>query len=203
MGPDVIVSISAIEHHEYCPRQCALIHVDGLWADNASTVDGVRAHRRADSGLHGAERGRLVLRSIPLWSEGLGLSGRADVVEVYDDGEVVPVEYKSGVRHGEAADLQVCAQAMCLEEMLSVAVHRGFVWYGGPRRRHQVAVTPQLRDRTVAAVAAIRRSIAHGSLPEAVDDERCPPCQLRAACLPEIAAHRDVVDRYLRDVLDQ
>ena len=136
-----IVTISAIEHFVYCPRQCALIHCDGVWSDNAQTVRGSRAHRRVDSGRHRRERGRLVLRSIPLWSETLGLSGRADAVEI-EPGVVRPVEYKSGIQHGSAADLQLCAQALCLEEMLNVAIPDGDVWYGGPRRRVRVAFTP-------------------------------------------------------------
>ena len=131
---DPVVSISAIEHFVYCPRQCALIHCDGVWSDNAHTVRGTRAHRRVDSGTHRHERGRLVLRAIPLWSEALGLSGRADAVEI-ETGVVRPIEYKSGTRHGAAADLQLCAQALCLEEMLDVEIPDGCIWYGGPRRR--------------------------------------------------------------------
>ncbi|MXW23318.1 MAG: Dna2/Cas4 domain-containing protein, partial [Chloroflexi bacterium] len=96
MTPDPVIQISAIEHFVYCPRQCALIHCDGVWSDNAHTVRGARAHRRVDSGEHRQERGRQVLRAIPLWSEELGLSGRADAVEVEDDA-VRPVEYKAGV----------------------------------------------------------------------------------------------------------
>ena len=112
MAPDApVIAISAIEHFAYCPRQCALIHCDGVWADNSHTVQGSRAHRRVDSGQHRRERGRLVLRAIPLWSESLGLSGRADAVEI-ESGSVRPVEYKSGVPHGSAADLQLCAQAL-------------------------------------------------------------------------------------------
>ena len=124
MSAELVVPISAIEHFVYCPRQCALIHCDGVWNDNAHTVRGTRAHRRVDSGQHRRERGRQVLRAIPLWSEALGLSGRADAVEM-ERGAVRPVEYKSGVRHGAAADLQLCAQAMCLEEMLDVAIPHG------------------------------------------------------------------------------
>ena len=120
----IVIPISAIEHFVYCPRQCALVHCDGIWADNAHTVRGSRSHRRVDSGKARRERGKLVLRAIPLWPEELGLTGRADAVEL--DGDVVrPVEYKSGVPHGTAADLQVCAQAMCLEEMLAVEIPRG------------------------------------------------------------------------------
>lgn len=193
-----MVPISAIEHHAYCPRQCALIHVEGQWADNRSTVDGVRAHRRTDSGRHKRERGRLVLRSIPLWSESLGLSGRADVVEVTDDGRVTPVEYKSGTRHGDAADLQVCAQAMCLEEMLGIAVPTAYVWFGAHRQRQLVRVDEGLRDATLATIGAIRRAISSGSLPAAVDDERCPPCQLRDSCLPEITGHSSATTVYVQ-----
>ena len=148
----VVIPISAIEHFVYCPRQCALIHCDGVWADNAYTVRGSRAHRRVDSGKARRERGKLVLRAIPLWSEELGLTGRADAVEL--DGDVVrPVEYKSGVPHGTAADLQVCAQAMCLEEMLAVEIAEGAVWYAGLRRRVRVALTTDLRDRVREAIA--------------------------------------------------
>lgn len=201
MGPDVVVAISAIEHHAYCPRQCALIHVDGVWDDNAHTVDGVRAHRRADSGRSRLERGRLVLRSIPLWSESFGLTGRADVVEVHPDGSVVPVEYKSGVRHGEAADLQVCAQALCLEEMLGVEVPVGAIWYGGPRRRQTVALDHDLRSRTVRTIEAIRAAIVAGTLPPAVDDGRCASCQLRSHCLPDLMVRQGDVQRYLSELL--
>lgn len=190
MGPEIVVPISAIEHHVYCPRQCALIHVDGVWAENVHTISGTRAHRRVDSGERRSERGRLVLRSIPLWSEQLGLSGRADAVEVREGGLVEPVEYKSGARHGEAADLQLCAQALCLEEMLGIKVAVGFIWYGGTRRRLAVPLDAGLRVKTVHAVDEIRSTMARGTLPEAVDDSRCESCQLRHHCLPELSSGR-------------
>lgn len=117
MTTEPVIALSALEHHVYCPRQCALIHVDGLWIDSEHTVRGDLGHRRADSGEHKQERGRLVLRAVPLWSEQLGLTGRADVVELHSDGSLVPVEYKIGRRHGDAAHVQLCAQALCLEEM--------------------------------------------------------------------------------------
>lgn len=190
------IPISALEHFEYCPRQCALIHCDGVWADNAHTVRGSRAHRRVDGGKSRRERGKLVLRAIPLWSEKLGLTGRADAVEL--DGDVVrPVEYKSGVPHGIAADLQVCAQAMCLEEMLSVEIAEGAVWYGGPRRRISVAFTPALRTRVRHAIAEIRAQLQSGELPGAPNDERCRECQLRSHCLPELTSAPNRVARYL------
>lgn len=197
MRSSIIVPLSAIEHHEYCPRQCALIHVDGVWADNVHTVSGSRAHRRVDSGEHRRERGRLVLRSIPLWSEAHGLAGRADAVEVLPGRVVQPVEYKSGTRHGIAADLQLCGQALCLEEMLGVPVTDGFIWYGGTRRRHRVHLDGSLRNRTLHAVEAIRSEITSGDLPVAVDDARCRACQVRHHCLPELSSGRVDVGAYL------
>ena len=200
MTPEPVIPISAIEHFVYCPRQCALIHCDGIWSDNAHTVKGSRKHRRVDSGQHRKERGREVLRSIPLWSEALGLTGRADVVELID-GAVHPVEYKSGVRHGMAADMQVCAQALCLEEMLSVNVSHGFVWYGGPKRRVRVEFTQDLRGHVRDVIHAIRRQVLEAKLPPAVDDSRCAACQLNAHCLPMLTNAPGKVQRYIDDVV--
>ncbi len=195
-----IVRISAIEHFAYCPRQCALIHTDGVWTDNRHTIRGRRAHRRADSGKSRQERGCQVLRAVPLWSERLGLSGRADVVEVQGD-RVWPVEYKSGTRHGDAADLQVCAQALCLEEMLGVEIPHGYVWYGGPKRRERVTLSLELRERVLQVVDAIRSQMDTAILPEAPNDERCRECQLLNHCLPEITSAPDRVVKYLEEVV--
>ena len=203
MTTEPVVLISAIEHFVYCPRQCALIHCDGVWSDNAHTVRGARAHRRVDGGQHRQERGRRVLRAIPLWSESLGLSGRADVVEVAEDGTVCPVEYKSGVRHGAAADLQLCAQALCLEEMLEVEIPCGYVWYGGPRRRVRVDFTQTLRREVREAIDRIRAQLTTFELPEAPNDARCTECQLLHHCLPELSSAPRKVDRYIRDVVFQ
>ena len=200
MNDEPIVAISAIEHFVYCPRQCALIHCDGVWSDNAHTVRGSRAHRRVDSGHHRRERGRLVLRAIPLWSETLGLSGRADAVEM-EGGAVRPVEYKSGVRHGAAADLQLCAQALCLEEMLNVDIPEGHVWYGGPRRRVPVAFTTALRREVEEIIHDIRQQLLAASLPDAPNDHRCPECQLRHHCMPEMTSAPQKVSRYMADVV--
>ena len=141
-----------------------------------------------------------MLRGIPLWSEALGLSGRADVVEI-EIGAVRPVEYKSGVRHGSAADLQLCAQALCLEEMLGVAIPEGYVWYGGPRRRDRVVFTAGLRREVREVIRAIRKQLETGRLPEAPNDERCEQCQLRNHCLPELTSAPWRVSRYLADVV--
>lgn len=200
MSLEPVVPISAIQHFAYCPRKCALIHCDGVWSDNEHTVRGTRAHRRVDSGKHRRERGGLVLRGIPLWSEVLGLSGRADAVEIADDA-IRPVEYKAGVRHGQTADLQLCAQALCLEEMLEVEVSYGYVWYGGPKRRLRVEFNVALRDEVRRIVEAIREQLVTGQLPVAVDDERCNACQLLHHCLPQLGKAPRKVRSYLNDVV--
>lgn len=201
MNHEWIVPIAAIEHHVYCPRQCALIHVDGIWLDNVHTVRGERGHRRVDSGERRSERGRLVVRGVPLWSEALGLSGRADAIEIGEDGRVTPVEYKIGRRHGDAADLQLCAQALCLEEMLGVRVEQGCLWFSGPRRRWTVPIDASLRAQTTRAIEEIRAWLQAQRLPPAVDDARCSQCQLAEVCQPSITADRERVLRYLRDTV--
>lgn len=202
MRSQPVVLLSALEHYLYCPRQCALIHVDGYGTDNAHTVAGTRAHRRVDTAPSRRERGRKILRGIPLYSERYGLSGRADAIELHYDGSVVPIEYKAGVSHGQAADVQLCAQGLCLEEMLGRPVSFGFVWYGGPRRRVRVDFTPSLRAATTGAIEAIRRMIQDAALPPAVADSRCKECQLEPICLPQVVIKPESIHRYVeREVL--
>ena len=199
MTIEPIVPVSAIEHHAYCPRQCALIHVDGIWTENAHTVRGRRSHRRVDTAPSRRERGRLVARGIPLYSDTYGLVGRADAVELMDDGSVVPVEYKGGVRHGNAAELQLCAQALCLEEMLGCTIDHGFVWYAGPRRRERVPLGAELRGATIAAIDRIRSVLMEGRLPPPAADQRCGECQLEPVCLPNVVIAPSKVRRFLRE----
>ncbi|HLH69937.1 MAG TPA: CRISPR-associated protein Cas4 [Candidatus Dormibacteraeota bacterium] len=199
--PEPIVPISALEHHRYCPRQCALVHVDGLWFDNEHTVRGAAGHLRADSGTHRRERGRQVLRAIPLWSESLGLSGRADVVEVTADGTLVPVEYKVGSRHGDAAHVQLCAQALCLEEMTGRPVREGFLWFAPARRRLRVDFDVDLRALTLSTIEEVRAWLRDEQLPPPVNDARCRQCQLLDHCQPELCADPDRIRAYLAEVV--
>lgn len=202
MNPEPIVPIAALEHHVYCARQCALIHVDGLWVDSAFTVRGTLGHARADSAQHRVERGKQVLRSIPLWSEALGLTGRADVVEVAPDGSLVPVEYKIGARHGTAAEVQLCAQALCLEEMFERDVPSGVIWLSVPRRRLQVRFDERLRSATLTVIDEVRSWLRSDRLPPAVNDARCPRCQLVDHCQPQLAADPNRVMRYMARVVE-
>jgi CRISPR-associated exonuclease Cas4 len=183
------VLISAIEHYSYCPRQCALIHVEQTYDENVYTIRGSLAHERVDDGDSAPQRGMPTLRAIPLWSERYGLRGKADVVE-WHGGVPYPVEHKVGRRHGRHADLQLCAQALCLEEMLSVGVPLGAISYGATRRRHEVVFNAELREQTVAAIRAVRAIVRGQVLPPAPNDARCPNCSLIHACLPGTVAEQ-------------
>jgi len=182
---DEEVLISAIEHFSYCARQCALIHVEQTFEENVFTMRGEIAHERVDSGDAATPRGVRVVRGIPLWSERLGLRGKADLVEMRADGPY-PVEYKVGRRHGRHADLQLCAQALCLEEMLGQPVPRGALFYYETRRRTEIAMDAALRRQTMEAVEGIRAMLKAQRLPAARNDARCPNCSLITVCLPHV-----------------
>lgn len=183
------VLISAIEHYSYCPRQCALIHVEQTYDENLYTIRGNLAHERADSGDATANRGVRTVRALPLWSDRHALRGKADVVE-WHDGVPYPVEYKVGRRHGEHAQLQLCAQALCLEEMFGLAVPRGAIYYGATRKRQEIVFDTKLRARTLTIIAAIQAMLVEQILPAAVDDARCPNCSLINACLPTVIGNK-------------
>ena len=190
MNNSVEVLISAIEHYSYCRRQCALIHVERTWAENVYTVRGSLAHERVDSGVADKRAGVRAVRDVPLWSEKLGIRGKADVVEFPGD-VPFPIEYKVGKRRARHSDLQLCAQALCLEEMLGRAVPRGAVYYHGERRRHAVELDDALRAETVAIVEAIRTTLQSQQLPEAPNDARCRKCSLKTDCLPGVVGEPD------------
>ncbi len=200
--PDVDpIPISAIEHYAYCARQCAIIAVDDVWSDNIYTVRGQAGHRRVDDpGASRIERGRQVLRAVPLWSEVLELTGRADAVEVDGNGNFCPVEYKMGVRHGDAAHLQLCAQGLCLEEMTGLAVSQGALWFAGPRRRVIVDLDDDLRARTIDVIHKIRSVMRQVTLPPAPNDARCDECQLIGYCMPNLVSSPEQVLSYNQEM---
>ena len=183
------IPISALQHFSYCPRQCALIHVEQVFDENVYTLRGQFGHERADNGRSETEtaRGVRIERALPLWSDSLGLSGRGDVVEFYADGRVVPVEYKHGPRRASRHDeIQLCAQALCLEEMLGATVDEGVVYSLTTHRRRAVAFDAALRQATLDAVAGTRRLLlSEEPLPPALADGRCPKCSLIDACIPD------------------
>ena len=182
---DERIPISALQHVLYCPRQCALIHVEQVWDDNLFTLRGNRLHERVDdpgAAWDGDERQE---RALPLWSKKLGLTGKADLVVFKADGTPYPVEFKSGRRKKRLADqVQLCAQGLCLEEMLGKPVLGGALFYHASRRRKEVAFTESLRIEVQEAIDQVRQILASTVLPSPVADKRCTQCSLKDACMP-------------------
>lgn len=181
-----LVMISAIEHWSYCPRQCALIHVEQTFDENLYTLRGRAVHKRVDEPETEEQAGMRVERALPLWSKTLGLIGKADVVEFHDE-TPYPVEYKHGPhREQEHDDLQLCAQALCLEEMTGRSVPRGAIYHHSSRKRREVEFTPELRSLVIQTIQAIRTMLVNKQLPPPVNDRRCTHCSLRESCMPEV-----------------
>ena len=179
------VPISALEHYAYCPRQAALIHVDAYFEGNIDTVRGDLAHAAVDQvGIGKDRRKQRVWRSLPVWSDAIGVHGVCDVVQFEADGPL-PVEHKSGTyRSGGPADLQVAAQVLCLREMFDAPVPVGVVFAGRDRRRHEIVVDDVLAARVGQTADALRTLIEEGTLPPPVNDRRCRRCSLRPGCEP-------------------
>jgi|APTNR8051073442_1049403.scaffolds.fasta_scaffold46702_1 CRISPR-associated exonuclease Cas4 len=188
------IPISALQHWAYCPRQCALIHVEQAFEENVFTLRGQAVHHRADQPGIELRAGLRVERALPVFSDRLGLVGKADVVEFLTDGTPYPVEYKHGARNKKPSiaacdDLQVAAQAMCLEEMMARSVPEGAVFYANSKRRRIVPVTTELRQSVEHATTAIRAMLTIGYTPPPVNDERCTACSLRDLCQPAALAN--------------
>jgi CRISPR-associated exonuclease Cas4 len=181
-----LIMISALEHYSYCPRQCALIHVEQIFEENIYTVQGHMLHERVDESAEEIRHEVRIERGLPLWSKRLGLVGRADVVEFHGEAPY-PIEYKrSPRRQWGHDDLQLCAQALCLEEMTGHEVPYGAIYYHGSRRRKEVVCDAALRQRVAETVVAVRQMLATGTLPPAVNDARCQHCSLKESCLPDV-----------------
>lgn len=175
--------MSGLQHLAFCPRQWALIHLEQAWAENRLTAEGRLLHERADLPGQSRRANLRTVRGMQLGSVRLRLSGRADIVEFRP--EPFPVEYKRGKRKPTDCDLvQLCAQALCLEEMLGVPVTEGAIFYGEPRRRIDVEFSPALRDRTEVLAATMHRLYAAHETPPALPAKHCARCSLIDVCLP-------------------
>lgn len=208
VSDDDLIPLSALQHFLYCPRQCALIHVERAWSENRFTAEGRVLHDRANEA--GAEsRGSLkTVRSLDLVSRALGLSGKADIVEVRRDADGVrycPVEYKRGKPKRHRADeVQLCAQALCLEEMFGGEIPEGAIFYGRLRRRTLVTFDEELRQLTRSVAEQTRRLLASGATPfPAYDVRKCGACSLVEQCMPQRLMERaciaDWISAQLRD----
>ena len=187
---DDALPISGLQHLAFCPRQWALIHLEQVWVENLRTAEGRLLHERAD--LPGESRRASVraVRGMWLRSERLHLTGRADIVEFKP--EPFPVEYKRGKSKPSDCDtVQLCAQALCLEEMLDTVIERGAIFYGNPRRRMDVEFTSQLRSRTEELATTMHRLHRGRVTPAATPGPYCRNCSLVDVCLPEATSHDD------------
>lgn len=204
---DDLIPISALQHYLYCPRQCALIHIERLWAESRHTAEGRLLHERADRPHSEKRKGVRTVTAMPLLHPVLRITGIADVVEFHRDasGErALPVEYKRGRPKAHRADeVQLCAQALCLEAMLGKPVTEGALFYGQTRRRKDVPIDDTLRTLARTVIAETRAMIDSGRTPSAVyDAKRCDACSLIDLCQPRWLAHSDGVADWLRQRLE-
>lgn len=188
------IALSALQHWAYCPRQCGLIHLEQAFDDNLHTQRGQAVHAQVDKPGVEERKGLRVERALPVWHDELGLIGKADVVEFETDGTPYPVEYKHGSRN-KAADIAACddvqltAQALCLEAMTGRRVDEGALYYASSKRRRVVPVTAELRAQVALTTHAVRAMLNTGALPAPTSDaRRCRGCSLRERCQPEALA---------------
>jgi CRISPR-associated exonuclease Cas4 len=194
-----LIPLSALQHHLFCPRQSALIHVEQLWAEDGATAEGRLLHEKVDAGRHETRPGIRIARGIALRSAALGVSGKADVVEFRGRPPVPhPVEYKRGKPKAHRADeVQLCAQAICLEEMFGQEVPEGALFYGVTRRRMAVAFDAGLRELTHRVAREARDNILNQITPPAVSFSGCLRCSLHDLCCPERLEKPPAVARWL------
>lgn len=214
---DELIPISALQHYSFCPRQCALMYADQVWRDNVLTVQGTLLHERAHESRSESRADKVVTRGMRLRSLVYGLVGQADVVEFSTSsderaisllgrsGRWIPlvVEYKRGKPKIDRCDeIQVCAQVLCVEEMLGCSINDAALFYGDLRRRHPVLVDTALRSETIEVISEVRRILVSDKLPIAVNDKRCKRCSLREDCQPELSSGHKSASRYIQRVVE-
>lgn len=204
---DDLIQLSSLQHYAFCPRQCALIHVEQVWAENRLTAEGRIMHEHVHEEGDESRGNVRIERGASLRSLRLGLIGKADVVEYHRqaDGswQALPVEYKRGKPKPDHSDkIQLCAQALCLEEMLNVPVLAGALFYGKTRRRLDVDFDEALRQETADAATKTHELIDAGVTPAPVYAKRCESCSLMAECMPKAMQKKRSVESYLKRMLD-
>jgi CRISPR-associated exonuclease Cas4 len=215
-APDELLPLSGIQHFVFCRRQWALIHIERQWQENALTVEGKLLHKRADDPFFSETRkGVITARSVPIASYHLGLSGVCDVVEFTESPEGVqlpgreglflpaPVEYKRGREKQEPSDeAQLCAQATCLEEMLSVAIPSGYLYYGETRHRVAVELTAELRDLVREMSEEMHAYFQRGYTPRVKTSKACRSCSLADICLPGLQENVIPASKYIQQQVE-
>lgn len=215
-GEDELLPVSGLSHMVFCKRRWALIHLEGIWADNRHTAEGSALHAAVDQGGSQLKDGLVVARSLRLRSTTLGLVGVSDVVEFHplpsgqgpDEGctlpgrpgrwRPVPVEHKRGrPQPDDCYHVQLAGQALCLEEMTNATVERGYLYHAAPRRRQAVDIDPALRQRVRQVAAQMHALHTAGRTPPAVYHKKCRACSLLHLCLPQSAARGKSASRHL------
>jgi len=210
---DDFIMISALQHYVYCPRQCALIHVEDAWNENLFTVRGNILHEKVDSDTYETRGTIKTVRGLRIHSFKYGLVGRCDVVEFRrinkrgdsgfrrnDEEEVLPVEFKSGKPKEDISDkVQLCAQVFCLEEMLNTKISQAAFFYGKIRRRNVIDVDDELRSQTENIIASVREIVSEKIIPSAVYETKCRNCSLQSICQPK-AMNKRKLQRYIEEL---
>ncbi|WP_432452142.1 CRISPR-associated protein Cas4 [Agarivorans sp. QJM3NY_29] len=198
-----LIPLSALQHYAFCPRQCALIHNEQLWAENYLTAHGQLLHQRVDSGEPETRQGVRFERGVHVNAPTLGLTGKLDLVEKdLASGQLTPVEYKRGKAKQDNIDaIQLCAQALCLEEMTATSVEQGALWYWQTRRRELVTIDASLRQQTLAVIAQVHDLFSTKQTPVAEYTKRCKACSLIEPCQPLLSAN-DPSSVYIRQLYD-
>jgi CRISPR-associated exonuclease Cas4 len=202
-----LIAVSALNQYVYCPRRCALIFIEQLWSENVFTAEGRIMHENADSNKYESRGNVRTDYSVPLRSLRLGLIGKADVVEFHrmNDGtwQPFPVEYKRGKpKAGNCDRVQLCAQAICLEEMLNVEIHNGALFYGRIRRREDVVFDEKLRSETADIAGKVRVLLASGITPKPeYVKKKCEQCSLLELCMPKTCGKSSASSKYVLDIM--
>jgi CRISPR-associated exonuclease Cas4 len=202
VGDDDYIALSALQHYAYCPRQCALIHIEQAWSENFWTAEGRLLHERVDNG-ESEQRGNVrTERSVAVISHRLHIKGKLDLLEIKGKPpyEYFPVEYKRGKPKVEDWDrIQLCAQALCLEEMRSIRIEKAALWYWKERHREIVVIDDILRTQTEKIIEQAQAMIQSGFTPHAIFDKKCKACSLIDLCKPN-ALQQDRSAAYVSEI---
>ncbi|MGA2142050.1 MAG: CRISPR-associated protein Cas4 [Brevinematales bacterium] len=195
--PDLI-AISALQHFIFCPRQCALIHIEAAWEENSLTAQGRSLHERAHSETEETRPDCKRVFGMQVRSLELGLSGQCDCVLETSDGKMIPLEYKRGKPKVKNMDtVQLCAQSLCLEEMTGNRIDEGFIYYFKIKKRLHIILDEALRSLTKKTTGECRDMISKGVTPPPVYSKKCESCSLKGPCMPEIMEKQNKVNQYI------
>lgn len=196
--------LSGLQHLRFCPRQCALIHIEQQWSENFFTAAGRVQHEKVHGATAESRKTVKTERNLKIASALLGVTGCTDAVEFYSDGKIIPIEYKHGKPKENTSDeVQLCAQVICLEEMLECTIDEGALFYFKIRRRIPVPITDELRKETIELAERFHRFIADGKTPAALYSRQCESCSFIDECFPESAGKRKSVRAYIERRLRQ